>query len=535
VLANVRGRIASRFSSSARGAIKEKAKDEVKEKAAGTAVKAVATKVGLASTGVGAVVLAGQLLVKAVTSDKVRDLGAAASILAFKFFSFLSAHLVASGFGLIGGLAGSLFGGPLGFMAGFSGGFMIGLQVEGAINSLGTLAGNFMTSLGSLSFAGVGSSFAAFFGAGFAPVLLAVGGTAVGTLFIVITTVAAFVQPPAAAHVDQEIKVDFRASKTAESAAFPAYTVGPQQISYKIDLTAYEDITIISVTDKMKRFGKTDPSDGFTVFENKSLLDTGPKSLVSGEVLPLTESYTASGIDFKDTTLVNTVTVTATVNGETKTETAVEIVTLGNPPSDQPYGYPMAGTIQDVDNQIIKGTGGKYYAHCGTFLFGPALLGAGNDRSCLQGGLDVSGSGVAVKSTLDGIVVKADFDKGNGSTTSSDGKPCLHVSSDITCLALGGYVYIQDVSKKYTVAYLHLGNPEVGPGDKVVRGQTIGTTHTSPLPTTTGSHVHYQVTIGGNNWPFANSFGSCQQGKLLPTKPSVGKSVSGSEVAPPCN
>ena len=123
--------------------------------------------------------------------------------------------------------------------------------------------------------------------------------------------------------------------------------------------------------------------------------------------------------------------------------------------------------------------------------------------------------------------MKAGFDAGNGNTTIPDpnnpgqSKACPNISGKYTCYAIGGYVYIKDKSGKFLVGYIHLNeiNESDWPaGKEVHRGDVLGTVNPDILPTTSGPHVHYQVLLGGANFPFASSVGNCSDGKLIPVE-----------------
>ncbi len=393
--------------------------------------------------------------------------------------------------------------------------FPAGVAVGGGSSFLGGATG------GTLAGGGGTSGFGILAGGG-APVVLAVGTTAAVSLLTIVGTAAAFVGGPEEAHLDQDVEVAFNVSKEASpQTTYPDYTVGPETITYSINITATEDITIKSIKDKQTLYGKENRTQ--PIGDETDLL-TAQLELKKGQTYTVAPSptLTAVGAEFKDTAVTNVVTVVAdTQNGE-QTLTALETVTFGDPPADQPYGYPVTGFIRTVG--ALNGS----KLHCGTFYRpdGTAIT------PCLPGGMDIGAPGNrAVQSTVNGSVVASGFYKGNGKRTYLvNGKPvpCPKVTatSEYTCYGFGGYVQIQDRSGRFNVVYLHLNPPSLKPGDEVIRGQEIGTIYPGyDLPNSSAPHVHYQVMQGGANVPFTNSSGPCTQGKLLPLPgPAIGES-----------
>lgn len=438
---------------------------------------------------------------------------------------------------LITRLISSLFGGATTVLSNLFGGgsaataSAAALPASVAYGGSGGIGGTslFGTS-GAAAAGGGGASGFGILSGGAAPVVLAVGTTAAVSLITIVGTAAAFLGQPQGDHLDTEVKVSFEVTKKASPKTdFPEYTVGPQEVTYTIDLQASEDITIESATDRQTLYGKNGREEELGSTE----LVFTPIELKKGEKKSFTvQDYpnlklTAVGEKFKDTAVVNVVSITANTPEGPQTLTALETVTFGEPPLDQPYGYPTIGTIKSIDGGLIDldGDGIGDRAHCGTFLYSNGAF-PDEDRHCEPGGLDISVLG-EVKSTVKGTVIKAGFDEGNGKRTYLDNgveTPCPNVTltSKYTCYGLGGYVYIQDVTGRFVAAYLHLNTPTVTSGQSVERGTPIGTIYPkSDLPTATGPHVHYQVLQNGANMNFVNYLGPCKQGKLLPTEPAL--------------
>ena len=214
------------------------------------------------------------------------------------------------------------------------------------------------------------------------------------------------------------------------------------------------------------------------------------------------------------------ITVVGGTNGAItgESETAQHTIVLGQQTQiAHPFGYPADGTIMSLD--IYPTENG---VHCGTFLVD------GMSRVCIPGGMDISGeAGTPVFSTMDGTVELA-IPNDNGDCSSSTPEN----SFGHCAWALAGVVYIKKGA--YEAAYLHLDNVSVTAGQTVSPGITqLGVTKaisdpeeycwTTPLGnhicTIGGPHVHYQVRVNGVNKDFLGSFGSCKQGRLLPTSP----------------
>lgn len=218
-----------------------------------------------------------------------------------------------------------------------------------------------------------------------------------------------------------------------------------------------------------------------------------------------------SGAEFNDSVVNNTVTATGTVVGTTESQqkAAIATVVIGNPDDPPPYEFPLAGKLEDIDAQPIKAPDGER-PHRGWF----ETLG-----KTIDGGTDIVGGSGEVVSTIDGIVEYSDVHLGNP-TTKYPTCTSYQFSGGAKCLykyGVGGAVYIRSRVGQYLVAYVHLDTPEVKPGDKIKRGETVlGKVYAGKLPTTTGAHIHYQVLKNGSNLNFAdtNNAGLCSTGSI---------------------
>ena len=515
----------------------------------------LAAKIGLgaATGGVGtAILLATEKFWNKIPPEwknKLKDLWSMMQIGMAGLAVWLLMNLGALAGGIIGGIIGASAGaliapflGPLAPLApiigsslGFTVGAFVGYSLQGIASSIlglggGSAAGGVAPAVSGISFAGftlpagfsaAASSFGALLsGSGLSTIALfgVGGGISLISIFTALTiiTVGATQQPQTQETTGK--KVVFQVKNEVNPVSISTYNGEEITLNYTITITVpANQATINSVVNKVTRYSGTGTKEVYVKTEN----------LVTNNVdkdhpLVISDSFVIKGNDYKNSQLVSVVTVT----GE-ETETAVATVVLGQPPlAEQPFGYPAAGIIKSLDDQpwheaIVNGLSTQL-AHCGTFL--PFIDPNATKRPCIAGGLDIAGEG-SVFSTLEGTVVYSAFDRGP-KTSACD--PATSVTG-FCYPGLGGVVYIQSKTGKFYVGFLHLAQDgriasgSVKPGDligKIYSGPICGGSPSGDSCTSSGSHVHYQVLIkngsGYVNYNFADHFGSCLTGNLLP-------------------
>lgn len=422
---------------------------------------------------------------------------------------------------ILGGVLGGIIGGAVGSMArsGGEGAGGLGGDLASKAKKAGIIAVLAGTSMES-------------------PLAFAFIGLAILLLFNLINfgmTSEIFAQKPLPAGEDQGKSAAFVVTKSAETnpASLLGYTVGPATITYTLEIKASDnDFQVTGISDEVKRFGKND--SGILVTANKETPALPAVVITKGTSYTTAYKLVISGAEFKDTTLINVATVKGHVVGQTSeiTETATAVVAVGNPPDEQPFGYPAMGTITSLDalpkhSALVDGKVTTIF-HCGTFL---------PDRGCLIGGMDVArGGNEPVYSTVDGVVTESTFDKG----PKTDQCDPATSSTGFCYPALGGVVYIQSADGKYTLAFLHLADEGRAEAKKTVkRGDQIGVTYKDKIcdPTngqcaSSGPHVHYQILLNSANLNFETApIGTCANGAILPVKPVIGLEIGSENVA----
>lgn len=276
----------------------------------------------------------------------------------FSNFSPLEALLSVGG-GLGGGfLTSTILGmtfGPWGILIGWVSGFLGGTfstamffknlhtifdGLGSGLNSLSSLGSNLLSGLTH----GTMSSLIGLV----KPVLATTGLTiGVGYIYISYTTSASFWIPEQLPKVQSDY---LRVQKTAD---FPG-TLG-QNIKYTLSIAtkkADQKLINIKISDKTEATCKNTPP----IISERTFSDKIPASIDNTGISFSYEVPTNNS--FNDCLIVNTATVTADVeNGPTgETSFAIASVTIGNPPVDNPGGWPLAKGC------ISQGPGG-YYSH----------------------------------------------------------------------------------------------------------------------------------------------------------------------------
>lgn len=430
----------------------------------------------------------------------------------YVLYQYLASHILASATGVLG----AFFLGPIGFIPGFA----VGLGIESAFGiggiggtSGGILAGTGMTSSGT-AVAAAGSSGGILAATWLSPAAaISVGGF--GALFT-----AAFLVPSAffqatITPVGQQGKAALTVEKTADKSFLPDYNGAQTTINYSLKISvASNDIKIDKITDQ-----KTLQKDSGDIDKGTTEIPTSSLKVDSESNLVFDYSFDIAGEEFRDSTLLNTLTIEATdsKSNEKIIQKASFLVWINKKPVGQPYGFPAAGAVTSWD------------AHYGNTPLSEAvhwsclfpLVGQLGDCStvgsgaALIGGIDIAGpAGTPVQSTLDGKVIGVEYRPDVG------GVVYLQNCANADCSELGNYI----------VEFEHLNQPEVTLNSVIKRGTQIGTTTTEENASViTGPHVHYQIILagGGNvNFMDKSNAGKCSEGKIEPEVPTPGGQIS---------
>lgn len=222
-----------------------------------------------------------------------------------------------------------------------------------------------------------------------------------------------------------------------------------QDLTFTINLTAKDTkISNVKVTDETTVQPKS--GNSFTVTTDKDNKTISPITDCQKDYNPKdTCQYTFKiTVDdrFIDSTITNTVKVTATPEGQSPIQDSTSAtVTVGNPPSNCPHGWPVTG-------YVTQGTQGH-------FLIGGTPSGHGDiDVEAI----DIGTPTTTVYATVDATVL----------TTNNDGV-------EATPISCPGLVYIR---------YQHMSEVSVNQGDTIRFGQPIGKSGSAG----TGPHLHYQ-------------------------------------------
>lgn len=352
--------------------------------------------------------------------------------------------------------------------------------IGGSTGITGAFAGS---TIGSITTVSLGTAFAAIFAT---------------TVMNNAQTNAIFRQAPQ--EQQQGVPAIFEVVKTANPSSLPDYKGGSETITYTVTISAMDrDIQVASIDDTATDFNRTKNIENLKPVLQGSV----PSEIKAGSSVNLTYRLAISGNDYNNSSLVNRVFVTAknSATSESQTQTAEAKTTIGNPVDRQPYGFPKAGAIRTLDDEMIPdffnlktGKINPAHRHCGEIYK--------NSFTCVRGGLDIGGaSSVEVKSTLEGTVSDSWFNQ-----------------------RLGGVVTIVSPTGQYFAVFMHLkdaGRP--AKGGAIKRGDKIGEIYTdyvnNPIDTSSGAHLHYQVLKNGVNVNFgdAKNAGPC----IDPNNPSA--------------
>ncbi|OGG17674.1 hypothetical protein A2721_03150 [Candidatus Gottesmanbacteria bacterium RIFCSPHIGHO2_01_FULL_47_48] len=444
--------------------------------------------------------------------------------------ALIAMHLPAFISGLIGGTVGAIAG-PIGAAIGFGVGWTVGITViepiigwglaSGAISAIPAIAGGGLAT----SITSAGGSASAFLGSGAAPPSIAVSGVAVASLLI-IPIIAAFVQPSEA--IEQYDPPKFTVTKEMATVEVDGKPVAFKDdkginrianlgnasatITYKVTFTSQGEAIKLSTPEDKAISYKSDRNPAEINPGPTLVSGTYPASLVAGESKSVVMAVTingGSGKIYDDSRLVNSFAVTGTTgegsNQTSQTHSAIAALIIGAPKGTQPYGFPVAGSITSLDDEVLydqqgnpAGGCGSEHHHCGQMS---------DSTTTILGGLDIAvgheGRDLPVVSTINGFVRVSTFD-----------------------YTVGGKVIIESLSGEYRVAFLHLKDTgRIAAQTQVSRGQQVGFVYdwgdyqTDKLKASSGPHVHYQITQNEVNLPFATApSGSCSDGTSIMSK-----------------
>ena len=496
----------------------------------------------LAAGPVGVAITVAQLVFNKDFRNQLKELVTFAGVNLYLWLMGLMTNLVAGGLGIVGGIAGAiigfklgaaagaLVGGPIGaFFGGLLGagiggivgwitGYGIGNVISGALGIGGTSSiapaavpttlsagGVTTTAFGSVTPGGL----AGLFGGTSSGVIATFS---IGTAMIAIGTATVLTQQNQPTNETEGPEVIFTVQKSADKSSLR--NDSNDSITYTV--------TVINQSDNDIEVSIVDSLPGLVPDPTRAC-GSVPTQLTKGTSQTICYQPYFVGPEHNNSNLVNVVKVTANIVGDSKKEeqTASTVTKIGDVPDDQPFGFPADGQVVSLDQTRLYAPGA---IHKGTvFSAGQFKCPGGADRCWLVGGMDISGSGdTPVYSTVNGTVVYSGFDYGDSNryTSSTCSLPNNYtLQSPFGYCAVGGVVEI--VSGPYTINFLHLNQPGVAVGDQVTRGQAIGTTFAGALPTSTNSHVHYQIFYNSNRFDFGNSkIGNCSEGAILPSLPS---------------
>ncbi len=335
------------------------------------------------------------------------------------------------------------------------GAFLIAGPVVGIIAGLGAFGVSAAVSAGSVSLGAVGTSIGGFFvtlgklaiAPIFMPIFITVLVTPILVAFILfIINSGAYIVPPTATagtstnpyiHVQKDV---------SPSGPFQNSSL-PLKVSYNVTVNAKKStLTNISIKDDCQIISAAG--------NKKCPSNTPSASDIPGEIVtsgPYSYSYESnySGGEYKDSLVINTVTVSAnTADGGQQETAATTSIKIGNPPDTCPAGWPILGSYP------ITQTPNGGYSHRGYEAIDIAVP-----------------VGTHVQSTSTGV---ANVVRG----VAAYGPNYVDVSSDC-----GG--------KQVTVRYAHLSVVFAKDGE-IGFGQPIGLSGTQG----TGPHLHYEF-IGG--------------------------------------
>lgn len=347
----------------------------------------------------------------------------------------------ASAASTVWGAATTLAGGAWGAFTGAAGGIVNG------ISSIASAAVSSTAAVGTV----VGGTFAG---------VAALGATVLITQDVAFSTTEAEVSKVTAGNNQY-----FTITKTADKNHFENSSL-PQDLTFTITLTAKQTkLTSISVTDEMTVQVKSGTAP--VVTNDKDGKPFSPITDCQNDLNPntvCTYHFTITvNSAFADSSIVNTVKVRATPEGQKAIEdSTTAVVTVGTPPANCPQGWPTTG-------YITQGPEGHFL-----------INGIPSGHADIAGGLEAIDIGAPI-----GTDVYATID----GTAHIPPRP--PDSSDLD--------QILDVTpngcpKLSTVRYQHLSRIDVADGSKIVARQKIGKTGDAG----TGPHMHYQFNTGGN-------------------------------------
>ncbi|MBI2598875.1 M23 family metallopeptidase [Candidatus Curtissbacteria bacterium] len=314
---------------------------------------------------------------------------------------------------------------------------------SGLIGGLGAGAGFLMNAIGSLSVPG---------GAVLASVIIAPTAVFVTTVALGIFTGAAFMSTEADLSATRAGDNEFYAiTKSPSSTSFPN-PPPDQTVLFTITVTSKKlRLTDVQVKDEAKVQGK---SNSFS----RSLQVNNCQGLIEGGATCTQQTALSIDSSFADSVISNTVTVTATPEGQAaKTDSVTVVVIVGNPPAECPRGWPLVGRITQ----------------------GPE--GASSHTKRVYGGYEAIDIGTGVVGTTD---VYATVEGTVENVWPEKGDP-LDRRIMIKTAGCPGLI---------TVNYWHLSQTLVQKGEFIKYGQKLGKSGRSG----SGPHSHYQFNEVGD-------------------------------------
>lgn len=295
---------------------------------------------------------------------------------------------------------------------------------------------------------GVGSFFGSLAGATVgsigAPILATLlGFPVVVALILFIINSGAYVVPPSLSSLASNAQNQFiDVTKTANPAGPFQNSDLPLKITYTVTISAKKtQLTGVTVTNKCSVTTKSGSQNC-----------TAPPIVVPGGTVSVGSSFTTTydatyNPTYKDSLVVDTVTVSANIAGQTQPQIAdaTASIKIGNPPDVCPNGWPVDG------NYIITQTPGGSYSHRGI--------------EAMDIGMPI---GTSVKSTSSGVAHVV--------YTGGPYRP-VYVDVSSTC---GG--------KQISVRYAHFSSVAVKDGQQISMGQLLGRSGTEG----SGPHLHYE-------------------------------------------
>jgi len=343
---------------------------------------------------------------------------------------------------------------------------------------IGGLAGFSFSSVGLKSIGGGASgAFSALSGASFSlptvPLLTAIFGATIGlTIFIVIVVSGAFILPNKTIQTPFYEKDFFKVEKIASQSQMDNdELIQNPFITYHIRITPQQGkkMTIISIREKVDLVYDTSSNSPPSINGHSFDQELKEKGNEVNNIWETTYQLQVSE-KFKNTAIVNTVTVEAAIEEESGSfqKSATAVVIIGNPPDDCPYLWPLATVTKDMitsipfEMRIIDGLSRPH-----------------------KDAIDIAFPGIfgtPVLATHRGIVSGRGYNSGKGNYVSIQGVCNGHVF-------YSSYYHLSSIESN-----IKIGSPifvQSDQGERTVIGK-VGSTGFS-----TGPHLHYEFSDPG--------------------------------------